>query len=468
MKKLAWAVAVISAGAGMVLLAQQSDISATVSKQGAKPRIAVPDFRGADVAPGLMSTFNQTLWSDLESSGTLTLVAKTMYPRSIPQQPSDLRQPPPAPVMERGRKGITVPQSGGGLWMTDWSSPPVSANYLAFGYTAMQNGVLVLYGNLFDASRPDPSPASQPISKRYLAPTADENGARDVAHQFAADILKLFGAQSMFGTHIYYVHQDSFRSPKEIWMMDPDGKNQRQFTHFNNTTIEPSVSPDGTKIAFTSYTHVNPGIFVFSVNPVRDLRFYNQVASMNGQPSFTADGKQIVYSSSAGGHCCRIFVANLDGRGFRSLTSSQFIDTEPKVNPKTSATVLFSSGRSGHEQIYMMSIEGADIQRMTDGSGEASNPNWNPTGDSFAFAWTRGYQAGKFNVFVMDPGSHRYVQLTHDEGRNENPSWAPDGTHLAFMSNRTGSSQIWTMLADGTQLQRLTSGGLNFSPAWGK
>ena len=184
--------------------------------------------------------------------------------------------------------------------------------------------------------------------------------------------------------------------------MDPDGKNQRQITHFNSTSIEPSVSPDGSKIAFTSYVRGNPAIFVFSVDPVRDLRFYNQVASMNGQPSFTPDGKQIVYSSSAGG-CCRIFIANLDGSGFRPLTSSRFIDTEPKVNPKTGTTVLFSSGRSGPEQIYMMTIDGADIQRVTEGTGEASNPCWNPDGASFAFAWTRGYAAGKFNVFVMDP-----------------------------------------------------------------
>ena len=180
--------------------------------------------------------------------------------------------------------------------------------------------MLVLYGNLYDSSRPDPSPASQPISKRYLARAADENGARDIAHQFAADILKLFGAQSLFGTHIYYVHQDSFRSPKDIWVMDPDGKNPRQITHFNNLTIEPSVSPDGTKIAFTSYVHVNPGIFVFSVNPVRDLRFYNQVASVNAQPSFTPDGKQGDYLFFLRGADpgCHIFIANLDGRGFRS------------------------------------------------------------------------------------------------------------------------------------------------------
>jgi len=143
---------------------------------------------------------------------------------------------------------------------------------------------------------------------------------------------------------------------------------------------------------------------------------------------------------------------------------------EPKVNPKTGATVLFVSGRSGPQQIYMMTIDGAEIQRVTDGTGEASNPCWSPDGQAFAFAWTRGYAAGKFNIFIMqDPASRRYVQLTHDEGRNENPSWAPDGTHLAFMSNRAGNRmQIYSMLADGSQVAQLTHDGLNYSPAWGK
>jgi TolB protein len=157
----------------------------------------------------------------------------------------------------------------------------------------------------------------------------------------------------------------------------------------------------------------------------------------------------------------------LDGSGFRPITSSSFIDTEPKVNPKTGAAVLFSSGRSGPEQIYMMDINGGDIERVTDGTGEASNPAWHPGGQIMAFAWTRGYAAGKFNVFTMDVATRKYVQLTHDEGKNENPNWAPDGVHLTFMSNRTGSPQIWTMLANGTELQQLTRTGLNYSPVWG-
>jgi TolB protein len=108
------------------------------------------------------------------------------------------------------------------------------------------------------------------------------------------------------------------------------------------------------------------------------------------------------------------------------------------------------------------------VERLTDGTGEASNPSWHPDGQILAYAWTRGYATGRFNVFIMDVATRKYTQLTHDEGRNENPNWAPDGRHLVFASTRGGSHQIWTMLADGTQLQRLTTQGNNESPTWGK
>ena len=120
---------------------------------------------------------------------------------------------------------------------------------------------------------------------------------------------------------------------------------------------------------------------------------------MNGQPSFTPDGKQIVYSSSAG-RCCRIFIAGADGRGFRPITSGGFLDAEPKVNPKTGGTIVFSSGRSGPEQIYMMNMDGADIERLTDGTGEASNPSWHPDGQFLAY-FALGFVSSKLPTRQM-------------------------------------------------------------------
>ena len=66
----------------------------------------------------------------------------------------------------------------------------------------------------------------------------------------------------------------------------------------------------------------------------------------------------------------------------------------------------------------------------------------------------------------MDIVSRQLVELTRDEGRNERPSWAPDGRHIVFESTRTGTRQIWTMLADGSQPRQLTYEGQSESPNW--
>ena len=71
-----------------------------------------------------------------------------------------------------------------------------------------------------------------------------------------------------------------------------------------------------------------------------------------------------------------------------------------------------------------------------------------------------------YDIYVMDPSTRQIVQITRDSGRNERPSWAPDGRHIVFESTRTGTRQIWTMLADGSQAHQLTTQGHNESPNW--
>jgi TolB protein len=106
------------------------------------------------------------------------------------------------------------------------------------------------------------------------------------------------------------------------------------------------------------------------------------------------------------------------------------------------------------------------VRRISGGGGDAVTPAWHPNGQLLAFSWTRGFAPGNYNVFVMDVASGKLVQLTHGAGRNEHPSWAPDGRHIVFESDRSGGKQIYTMLADGTQVRKLTSAGRNEAPVW--
>jgi TolB protein len=420
---------------------------------GQKAVIAIPDFRGAGRAGNFAATFNETLFSDIDQAGVFKMAPKSMFPLNVPQRPEDFRKPLQYDPNNRTRAP----------WLLDWSEPPVSSDFLAFGYTAEQDNQMVLFGWLFNVRQPEVSGA-QVIGKIYHG-SLDEEGARKVAHEFATDILRQFGVESLAGSKIYFVSNRS--GSKEIWVMDYDGSNQKQFTFYKNLVTMPNVSPDGTRLAFTSFAGGAPQIVVHSLETGRKIPFYNQRASMNATAAFTPDGKQIIYSSTASGWA-QLYRANSDGSKLERLTNTRSIEVEPKINPKTGNEILFVSGRGGPQQIYKMNIDGTDVTRLTTGEGEASNPSWNPQGSHMAFAWTRGYSPGNWNIFIMDVATREYVQLTQGAGRNENPTWAPDGRHVVFSSNRSGSMQIWSMLADGTQLRQLTSAGVNEKPVWTK
>jgi len=427
---------------------------------GELPGIAVPDFRGSGDAQAVMTTFNQTLWDGLSGSGALKMVAKSLYPLEVPQRPQDFRPP----LAAAGRRGAPPVQgSSNGLWLTDWSGPPVAANYLAFGYTGIQDGRLVLFGWLYNVGQPDPASA-QVIGKLYFG-TIDAAGAKKVAEEFAADILQQFGAKSLAGTKIFFVSDRT--ANKEIWSMDYDGSNQRALTNYRSTSSMPAVSPDGKLFAFTSYAKGNPRIMVHSTETGKQLVFYNPVSSVVETPEFTPDGQRMLFGAAIDGWV-QLCIANVNGGDMRRISHVRAIEVSPRVNPKTGTDVLFISGRSGHQQLWRMNIDGGDLEMLTTGEGDVSNPSWNPNGQTIAFAWTRGYEPGNFNIFVMDIAKRQPIQLTHGTGRNENPWWAPDGLHMVFSSKRGSATQLYTMLADGTNVQQLTTQGNNIQPVWSK
>ena len=444
---------------------QQSDVIIKILGNGS-PTVALPDFRGAGGSAQYVDVFNKTVFDDIQRSGIFKMAPKSFYPLNPPQQDSDLRMA--AAPAQSTRRNAPAPAAAdcGGRCLSDWSSAPVSATYLGFGYASEQNGQLVVFGNLYNTGIPDLNGAR--LFRKLYNGELSENGARQVGHQYAADILGQFGLASLAGSKVYFVSDRQGRGTKEIWSMDFDGSNQKRLTMFNSITTMPAVSPDGTRLAFTTFAKGQPRIMMYSTITQHYIPFLNPQASVNAQADFTPDGKNVLFASTAGRSYMNIYMSDLDGGGLHRLSNVRAVEAEPKVNPKNGHDVLVVSGRGGLQQIYMMNIDGADPVRLTTGEGEASNPAWNPNGQHMAFAWTRGYAPGNWNLFIMDVSSRETVQLTHGTGRNENPSWAPDGRHLAFSSNRTGRSQIFTMLADGTEVRQLTTQGNNYMPVWVK
>jgi TolB protein len=426
--------------AGLLLLSVNATAQQiTVGTSSGVPRIrmAVTEFQAQSTDPNLTRLtpeFNSVLWNDLDNAGIFDLASRSFYPVKTPVAPADV-------VFDQ------------------WANPPVSIQMLVFGKTEVLNSNLVVTAYLYDVKNPG-NPGV--LARRFVA-TMDEISTRATAHRFANEIVKTLGGglPGIALTRIAFVSNRTHND--EIYVMDYDGFNQHPITSYGSLSLTPRWSPDDTKLAFTSYVSGNPEILIYSLESHHLLPF-PKYPGLNVTPAWSPDGKKLAFCSSLSGDP-ELYVSNADGSGLQRLTFEPSVDISPVWNPKTGSEIAFVSDRSGSPQIYIMNADGSNLRRLITGGGDASEPSWSPDGQFMAFQW-RVSETGTYDVYLIDIASGQITQLTHDAGRNEHPTWSPDGRHLVFESTRTGSRQVWMMLANGNNPKQLTTQGENWNPNW--
>ncbi len=401
-------------------------------------RLAVADFNPkikdseTEELKQALQEFNGALWDDLQFSGWFTVENKSLYPAVPLAEPDHIKFP-------------------------DWKTPPLSVDFLAMG-NARQDGVnYTIEARLYDVKT-----QAQVVGKKY---SATRENIRNIAHNFADEIvfnLTAGASKGVASTKIAFVSKRS--GTKEIYLMDYDGQNQRAFTFEKDTTLTPSWSPDNSKLAYTSWRSRFPEISIRAVLGNVRLTFPT-FRSFASSPDFSPDGQSIAFSLRLpDSDYPNVHVSSLDGSRRVNISNSKSVDTSPSWNP-TGRQVAFISDRNGPPQLYVVDADGANPRRLIDEPGSMDSPDWSPDGRHILFTWRPKQQPG-YDLYLYDLASAKVFQITSNSGDNENPSWSPDGRHIAFQSNRDGSTQIYVMLSDGTQVRRLTSGSSNEAPAW--
>jgi len=293
-------------------------------------------------------------------------------------------------------------------------------------------------------------------ARRYLGKTRD---LRRFAHSFADEILQVMtGERGCFTTHIAFV--STMTGNKEIAIMDWDGHNRLQLTRNGSINLNPNFSPDGREIVFSSYKRGNPDLFKRALSSTAEVLLSNR-KGLNITGAWSPDGTRIALALSKDGNS-EIYTISRDGGNPVRLTVNHAIEVSPAWSPDGSR-IAFVSDRLGKPQIFVMNAAGGEVRRLTTDGAYNVNPAWSPKGDKIAYARMQG---GGFQIYSINSDGSGDTQLT-SSGSNENPAWSPDGRFIAFSSKRDGGEGIYVMRSDGSGQTRVSQGrGFSTQPAW--
>jgi len=167
--------------------------------------------------------------------------------------------------------------------------------------------------------------------------------------------------------------------PPEIYLMNVDGSGQTRLTNNNISDHSPSWSPDGNKIAFSSFHFsYEKGSRINTINP--DGSEITLLVDLPGDdlgPEWSPDGSRLVFFSQFP-RTTSIFLVNADGSGLKQLTVGGDTHHDPFWSPDGKWVVFASYGDEG-DDLMVQEVDGSVRINITDSPDvKEISPNWIP------------------------------------------------------------------------------------------
>ena len=240
---------------------------------------------------------------------------------------------------------------------------------------------------------------------------------------------------------------------QEIYIMDIDGSNQRNLSNNPADDWTPNCSPDGKKIVFASTRNGYRDIYIMNIDGSDQKKLTNN-RNTALWPRFSPDGSKIIFQDG------QIYIINIDGSNEVKITNAGE-NALPSWSPDMQK-ICFTSFRDGnHWQLYIMDIDGSDIQQLTTEPIEHWTSTWSPDGSKIVFL------AGVADIYVINSDGSNQVKLTQTNAYEWDPAWSSDGSKILFTSERDGNREIYIMNPDGSNQINLTNNNARDEyPAW--
>lgn len=244
------------------------------------------------------------------------------------------------------------------------------------------------------------------------------------------------------------------------------GKGRTTCSYFlpgDTTVLYASTHAAADTCPVTPRTH--EGKYVWGIHPEYDIFIAdmkgNVLKQLTNQPGYDAeatvspDGSKIVFTSTRSGDL-ELWTMNIDGTGLTQVTKDLGYDGGAFFSPDSKRLVFRASRPQSPEdqkvykdlladglvqptnmEIFVCNVDGSDMKQITNLGGANWAPYFHPDGTKIVFSSNHHTESGRiFNLFSINLDGTGLEQITFDPTFDSFPMFSPDGKYFIFASNR--------------------------------
>ena len=253
---------------------------------------------------------------------------------------------------------------------------------------------------------------------------------------------------------------------REIYIVDLEwidgysqwrGNDLKNLTNSKENDWTPVFSPVENKIAYSTYFPENDNYDIFIMNDDgSEKENLTNTKKYEKFPQFSPDGSFIIYQGWQKGKMEIFFVGLLDRNNInitRNAMSNDILSHGNSFSPD-GQSIVFTSERDGNRNIYLMNINGSEIEQLTFHESDDYEPTYSPDGQSIVFTSERD---GNKEIYIIFPQTKNLYNLTNSPKDDWNPRFYPDNQKIVFQSTRDGNWEIYMMNLKGQNQINLTN-----------